>query len=176
MMLLNRDFAIQSASRTFCTFYKSEKWDPMQPSGRRDIPFGRPTVQSIIRPNDENFPSEPSSMSRSFKLFQLASVQMFQHHVRTTLSVRPAMGFLSKTQIWEVPCNHHNASIAFKIHTSRRQCLWSECASIRYENCLQQKCDRSNDRAAPCERSSNQERISAKFWKANRTVVCLDVL
>jgi hypothetical protein len=58
MMLLNRDSAIQSASRRFCTIYKLEKSDPLQPSGRRDIPFGRPTVQSIIRLDDENFSSE----------------------------------------------------------------------------------------------------------------------
>jgi len=29
MMLLNRDSAIQSASRRFCTVYKSEKLDPL---------------------------------------------------------------------------------------------------------------------------------------------------
>jgi len=68
MMLLNRDSAIQSASRRFCTIYKSEKSNPLQLSGRRDIPSGRPTVQSIVHPDDENFPSGPSSVSRSFKL------------------------------------------------------------------------------------------------------------
>jgi len=40
-------------------------------------------------------------VSRSFKLLQLASVQTFEQHFQMTLSVRPAMGFLSKTQIWE---------------------------------------------------------------------------
>jgi hypothetical protein len=38
MMLLNRDSATQSASRRFCTVYKSKKSDPLQQSGRRDIP------------------------------------------------------------------------------------------------------------------------------------------
>jgi hypothetical protein len=33
MMLLNRDSAIQNASRRFCTVYKSEKSDPLQLSG-----------------------------------------------------------------------------------------------------------------------------------------------
>jgi len=74
---LNRDSSIQSSSRRFCTVYKSVKSDPLQLSRRRDIPFGRPTVQSIIRPDDENFLSGLSSMSRSFDLFQLASVQTF---------------------------------------------------------------------------------------------------
>jgi len=59
MMLLNRDSAIQSASGRFCTVYKSEKSDPLQLSGRRDIPSRHPTVQSIIRLDDEKFPSEP---------------------------------------------------------------------------------------------------------------------
>jgi hypothetical protein len=65
-MFFNRDSAIQSASRRFCIIYKSEKSDSLQPSRQRDIPFGHPTVQSIIRPDDENFPSGPSSVSRSF--------------------------------------------------------------------------------------------------------------
>jgi hypothetical protein len=96
------------------------------PSGRRDIPSGCPTVQSIFHPDVKNFPSKPSSVSRSFELLQLASVQTFQQHVRTPLGLQPATGFLSKTQIWEVRCNRpddvesrpdaliHKASIAFK--------------------------------------------------------------
>jgi len=54
-MLLNRDSAIQSASRRFCTIYKSEKSDPLQSSGRRDILSGRPTVQSIIHLDERTF-------------------------------------------------------------------------------------------------------------------------
>jgi len=148
MMLLNRDSAIQRSSRRFCTVYKSEKLDPLQLSGRHDILSGRPTVQSIICPDNENFPSGPSSVSRSFELFQLASVRTFQQHVRTTLSVRPAVGFLSKTQIWEDRCNRsddvdsrpdvliHKASIAFKIQTSGRQSSWSGHAIYLYGNCV----------------------------------------
>jgi hypothetical protein len=67
MMLFNRDFTIQSASRGFCTIYKSKNSVPCQPSERCVIPSGRPTVQSIIRSDDENFPSGPSSVSRSFE-------------------------------------------------------------------------------------------------------------
>jgi hypothetical protein len=116
---------------------------PCQPFGRRYIPSGRPTIQSIIRPDNENFPSGPSFVSRSFKLFQLASVRTFQKHVRTTFNVWPAIGFLSKTQIWEDRCNRpddvdsrpdaliHNASITFKIQTSGRQPSWSGRSSIR---------------------------------------------
>jgi hypothetical protein len=36
--------------------------------------------------------------------------------------------------------------------------------------------DRLDDRATPSGRSSNQERISAKFWKADGTVVRPNVL
>lgn len=148
MMLLNRDSAIQSSSRRFCTIYKLEKLDPLQPSGRRDIPFRHPTVQSIIRLDDENFLSRPSSVSRSFELFQLAYIRTFQQHVRTTLNVRSAMGFLSKTQIWEDLCNCpdnvdsrsdaliYMASCAFKIQTSGLQHSWSRCASYIYGNCM----------------------------------------
>jgi len=51
MMHLNRDSAIQSSSRRFCTVYNSVKSDPLQPFRRRDISSGRPTIQSIIRPD-----------------------------------------------------------------------------------------------------------------------------
>jgi hypothetical protein len=66
---------------------------------------------SIICPDDENIPSGPSPMSRSFEGLQLASVQTFQQHVRTPLSVRSAMGFLFKTKIWEDNCNCPDALI-----------------------------------------------------------------
>jgi hypothetical protein len=168
-MLLNRDSAIQSASRRFCTIYKSEKLNPLQPSERRDIPFGRPTVQSIIRPDDEKFPPRPSSVSKSFELLQLASVRMFQQHVQTTLSVRQTMGFLSKTQICEDRCNRsddvnsrpgaliHKASNAFKIQTSGSQSSWSGSASIRYGNCVYQINRLDDHSLGPDMRSLNME-------------------
>jgi hypothetical protein len=144
MMDLNRDSVIHRSSRRLCTVHKSEKSDLLQPSGRRDILSRRSSVQSIIRPNDENF------LSRSFELLQLASVQTFQQHVRTTLSVRPAIGFPSKRQIWEDHYNRPNdvdslldahiykASYAFKIQTSGRQPSWSGRASYLYGNCVHQ--------------------------------------
>jgi hypothetical protein len=150
MMHLNRDLVIQRSSRRFCTVYKLEKSDPLQPSGRRDISSGCPTVQSIIRPDDENFPSGPSSVSRSFELLHLASVQTFQQHIWTTLSVIPAVGFLSKTHIWEDRGNRpddveshpdtliHKTSRAFKIQTFGHQPSWSGRASYIYGNYVHQ--------------------------------------
>jgi hypothetical protein len=41
-------------SRRFCTDSKSKKSDPLHLSGRRDIPSGLSTVQSIIRPDDDH--------------------------------------------------------------------------------------------------------------------------
>jgi len=129
---------------------------PWQPSRRRDIPSGCPTVQSIICPDDENFLFRPSSVSRSFELLQLASDRTFQQHVWTTLSVRLATGFLSKTKIWEDCYNCpdvvdfrsdafiHKASIAFKIPTSGHQYSWSGRMSIIYESCVHQ-INRLND-------------------------------
>jgi hypothetical protein len=63
-MLFNRDSSIQNASRRFCTVCKSENSVPCQLSRR---PSGCPTIQSIICPDDENIPSEPSFVSRSFE-------------------------------------------------------------------------------------------------------------
>jgi hypothetical protein len=65
---------------------KSEKSDPLHPSEQRDILLTL-NCPSIINPDDRNFPSGPSSMSRIFDLFQLASVCTSQQHVRT-ISVR----------------------------------------------------------------------------------------
>jgi len=180
MMLFNRDSAIQSASRRFCTIYKSENLVPSQPSGRGVILSRRPTVQSIIHPDDENFPSGPSSVSRSFKLLQLASVRTFQQHVQTTLNVRQASGFLSKTQLWEDRCNRpdevdscldaliHKASIALKIQTSRRQSYWSGRASIGYGNCVHQINRPEDHPLGPDARSLGMEITcsgSATVWK-----------
>jgi hypothetical protein len=148
MMHLNIYSVIQKSSRRFCTVYKSEKSDPLQSSGWLDTPSRPPTVQSIIHPGDENFPSEPSSVSRNFELLQLASVWTFQQHVWTPLSVRLAMVFLSKTQIWEDSCNGpddvdsrldaliYKASRAFKIQTFGRQSSWSGRTSYIYGNCV----------------------------------------
>jgi hypothetical protein len=89
-------------------------------------------------------------VSRSFERIQLASIQTFQQHVRTTLSVRQALGFLSKAQLWEDHCNHpddvdfhpdaliHKASIAIQIQTSRCRSSWSGHTCIRYGNCMHQ--------------------------------------
>jgi hypothetical protein len=169
MRHLNRDSTIQSSSRRFYTVYKPEKSDPLQPFGRCDIPSERPTVQSIIRLDDENFLFGPSSMSRSFELFQLASVRM-------TLSVWPAMGFPSKTQIWEDRCNrpddvdsrpnafNHKSSCAFKIQTSGWQHSWSRRVSYIYENCVHQ-INRPDDHSlGPDARSLNME--IACSWSA----------
>jgi hypothetical protein len=89
-------------------------------------------------------------VSRSFKLFQLASVRTFQQHFRTTLSVRPATGFLSKTQIWEVCYKRpddvesrsdtliHKVSITIKIEMPGHQSSWSGYESIRCGKCVHQ--------------------------------------
>jgi hypothetical protein len=66
------------------------------------------------------------------------------------LSVRKALGFLSKAQLWEDRCNRpddvdsrldvliHNGSIAIQIQTSGRRSSWSERTCIRYGNCVHQ--------------------------------------
>jgi hypothetical protein len=82
-MLFNRNSVIQKWVRRFYTACKSEKSIPCQPSGRHVIPSGRLSVHCSIRPDDvpyhldarqtkhhssgqRGFPSEPSTVSRSF--------------------------------------------------------------------------------------------------------------
>jgi hypothetical protein len=75
--LFNRDSTIQSASRRFCTNYKSENLIPCQPFGRRDIPSGGPTVQSISRPDDVTYRPEA-------QLSKASTVRTTWHTVRTS--------------------------------------------------------------------------------------------
>jgi hypothetical protein len=163
----------RSASRRFCTVCKPKNSVPYQQSKRYVIPSGRPSVLSTIRPDNMSYRpdahlSKASSvqttrtfrpdlpLSRSFDLLQLASVRTFQQHIRTTLSVRQASGFLSKSQLWEDRCNRpddvdsrpnaliHKVSIAIQIQTSGRQSAWSGRECIRYGNCVHQ-INRPND-------------------------------
>jgi hypothetical protein len=105
---------------------------------------------SIIRPDDKNFPSIPSFVSRTFELFQLASVWTSQQHVQTLSSVRQVERFLSKTKICEDNCNRPDdvcsrpnaildkASREYKVQPSRHQTSWSGRSSLIYGNCMHQ--------------------------------------
>jgi hypothetical protein len=71
-----------------------------------DVVFRSDAHQSSnIHPDDEIFPSRLPSVSRSFELFQVASIRTSQQHVRTLFSVRQVKGFPFQTQIWEDSCN-----------------------------------------------------------------------
>jgi hypothetical protein len=92
MMLFNRDSAIQSASRKFCTFHKSENLVPCQPSGRRAIPSGPSTVSrsfetapACIRPDVLAARLDNSQCSTSFWIsFHKHSYGKIAAIVRTT--------------------------------------------------------------------------------------------
>jgi hypothetical protein len=89
-------------------------------------------------------------VSRSFELFQLASVRTFQQPVRTTLNVRPSFRFSFQNQIWEDCCNRPDevdshpdalllkASLRFKFNRPDANLPWSGRAYDRYGNCVQQ--------------------------------------
>jgi hypothetical protein len=149
-MLFNKDSAIQKcfqkilhslqvrkfgslpAVRTMCHTVRTPICPKHHPSGRREISFRTFLCVEKIR-------TAPACIRTDISA-----------HVRTTLSVWQASGFLSKTQLWEDCCNHpddvdshpdaliHKASMAFKIQTFERQSAWSGCACIRYGNCMHQ--------------------------------------
>jgi hypothetical protein len=152
MMLLNRDSVIFKVFLFRVILLKDfEQMHRFQVRAIRSLAFIRTTwysirtlnYQSIIRPDDENFPSGPSSMSRSFKLLQVASVWMSQQHDRTPFSVRQGKRFHSKTQIWEDSCNRPNdvcscpdaildrASRTYKVQLSGRASLNMEIVCHR---------------------------------------------
>jgi hypothetical protein len=131
----------QVSRKLFQVFKENSVQIPIQSN---QIPCIRPN-DVIFRPDDKNFPSEPSSMSRSFELPRVASVWMSQQHDRTPFSVRQGKWFRSKTQIWEDSCNRPDdvcsrpnaildkASRAYKVQPSGRQSPWSGRASLNME-------------------------------------------
>jgi hypothetical protein len=75
---------------------------------------------SIIHLDDENFSFRPSSASRSFELFQVASVQTSQQHIWRPFSVLSAMGFLSK-----------NKDMGWKLQPSGRCAIRTMCILVQ---------------------------------------------
>jgi hypothetical protein len=163
-------------SRRFCTDFKSEKSDPLYPSGRRDIPSGRSTVQASSVWMMRTFCPDLPLCQLPFELFQLTSVLTSQQHVWTLFTVRQVERFLSKTQIWKDSCNRSNdvcshpdailgkARRAYKVQPSGRQSSWSERSSLNME-IVQLKCDGPDARTTPSGRGSIEERISSEFGK-----------
>jgi hypothetical protein len=78
---------------------------------------------SIFRPDEENFPYGPSSVSRSFELLQLASVQTFQQHVRTILSVWPSIRQVSHSKFRRLDSSLHGPDA--RASDMEIACIWS---------------------------------------------------
>jgi hypothetical protein len=149
-MLFNRDSSIQSASRDSvqCTSQKNPV--PCQPSGQSVIPSGRPSVQSIICPEDVDSRLDLPLCREASNCPSFHPSGRFSSPSGRHLVFDKASGFFSKTQLWEDRCYRpddvdfrpdaliHKASIAIQIQTSRRQSSWSERSSIRYQNCVHQ--------------------------------------
>jgi hypothetical protein len=138
-----RKFDSLLAVQTTCHTVRTPICPRCQPSGWRVIPFRRSSVYSIIRLDDENFRLD-------FPLCRVVSNCSSLHPSGQHSVFDKALGFLSKTQLWEDRCNCpddvdyrpgaliHKASIAIQIQTSGRQSSWSGRASIRYGNCVHQ--------------------------------------
>jgi hypothetical protein len=90
MMLSNRDSAIQKCFQKILNSLQVRKSGSLSVIQTTCHTVRTSICSKLICLDDENFPSRPSLVSRSFELFQLASVRTFQQYVRTTLSVRPS--------------------------------------------------------------------------------------
>jgi hypothetical protein len=143
MMLLNRDSVIFR----FFLFRVILLEDSVQiPSKSNRIPCIHPDdvifrpdahLSSIIRSDDENFPSRPSFESRSFELFSVASVRTSQQQVRMPFSVWQGKKFCSKTQIWEDSCNRSDdvCSCPDAILDKAIACSWSVTVRTLGQHC-----------------------------------------
>jgi hypothetical protein len=111
--------------KTLCRIQDSEVQVPCIRSD--DVVFCPDAHQSSnIHPDDKIFPSGLPFVSRSFELFQIASVQTSQQHVWTPFNVRQAKGFSFQTQIWKDSFNRPDAILdkarhAEDLQPSRRQ-------------------------------------------------------
>jgi hypothetical protein len=90
-MLFNRDSAIQKCFQKILHGLQGRNFGSMQV-----VQTTCHTIRTHIRlkhhpSGRRGFPSGPSSVSRSLKLLQLASVWTIQHPARTTLSVRSSL-------------------------------------------------------------------------------------
>jgi hypothetical protein len=121
---------------------------PSLPSRGHVIPSGHPSIQSIIHPDDVDSRPDLPSCREASNCSSLHPSGRFSSPSEQLSVFNQALGFLSKTQIWEDCCNRpdnvdshldtliHKASIAIQIQTSGRQSPWSGHASIRYGNCV----------------------------------------
>jgi hypothetical protein len=96
--------------------------------------------------------------------------------IAATVRMRSSIRQVSDSKSWRPDGSSHGPYARASDQPSGRPFLLSGRTKPWYGNCVQWKCDCPDDRAPPSRRGSNQERISAKFWKADRTVVRLDAL
>jgi hypothetical protein len=126
MMHLNRDSTIQRSSRRFCTVYKLVKSDPFQPSGRRDIPSGRSTVQAssvqTTRTFHPNLPlcQEPSNCSSLHSSVRFSSTSG-RHSVFDQL-----WDFFPKHRYGKIATTVWTIWIPARTHSSIRQVVHSK--------------------------------------------------
>jgi hypothetical protein len=218
MMLLNRDSAIQSASRRFYTIYKSEKfsslpavrttwytvWTPNcpkhNPSRWRELSVRTflcveklPTVPAWIhpdvsaaRPDDTQCTSGRHSMFDQLRDFFpkhrygkfAAAVRTMWNPVRMHSFIRQVSHSKSRhldvsplrpdtrASDMEIACIRSTVRTTIPLVQTREALIWKLLA-VEVQ---------PSGRQGTTVRTSNHERISAKFWKAGCTVVRPDAL
>jgi hypothetical protein len=86
----------------------------------------------VFRSDDENFLFELQSVSKSFELFQVASVRTSQQHLWMPFSTRQVKGLSFQTLIWEDNCKP----------SGRRSYSVQTLSFIRQD--MQKSCNRPN--------------------------------
>jgi hypothetical protein len=135
---------------------------------------------SNIRPDDENFLSRLPSVSRSFQLFQVASVWTSQQHVRTPFSVRQVKWFPFQKQIWEDSCNRPDAILDKASRAENVPPFWHQSALSRSSVLIIEiACSRSETVRTLGQHRPETALFRKEFqriWKADCTVVRPDNL
>jgi hypothetical protein len=184
---------IQSFSRRFQTVSMSEKSDPLHPSGRREIPFGRSTIQASSVRTTRTFRPElplcrkpsnysslhpsglPSNTSERLSVFDKLKDFFPKYKYGKTVALVQTMCVPVQTlslirQVVQKKCNHPDV----RLHGLDAQALYMEivCISstvqksyfmVRTLKALIWKLHAA--KVQPSGRGSIQERISSKFRK-----------
>jgi hypothetical protein len=151
-----RKFGSLPAVWTTCHPVRTPSCPMHQPSRGRDIPSGRTSDKSIIRPDDVDFRPDLPLCREASNYSSLHPSGRFSSPSGRLSVFDQASGFFFQTQIWEDCCNRpddvvscpdaliHKESIAIQIQQSGRQSAWSGHACIGYGNCVHQ-ISRSDD-------------------------------
>jgi hypothetical protein len=113
-------------SRRLCEDFKAVKFGSLATIRTMWYPVRSLNCTSIIHPDDENFPSRPSSVSRSFEPFHLTSVRKSQQQSGRRLVFDQLNDFFPKHKYGKTATIVRTMWISIRMHSFIRQVVHSK--------------------------------------------------